>query len=585
LQEGEEPSGGVKTVPPKKRPKARETGPGAQGAEGWVPPPEGSGIPLGKDGNVAGRFTKEEDARLLAALENALEGRKGEVKSIEDARAALRGERTENSMPDRATWKGWVRWVWDEVVQACPGRSRESVYSRGRRLLQDTKRGAWTETEIHTIKRMAEESKKSNGQTQWVEIGKELNRPASACRDIYRHKMQHLSMQQVSVAAPVVQAVGVPPPPPPGAPSAPAGTAAGAIAGTPVPGTKGTASAAVGALAAAAAAVTTTATSAVAALSGGIKGSDAETATTAATLVQAKENPPSSRWGAEESRQLEDAVRDLQKASGADSERKSDRISWQTVALKMHGRTPDQCRLRWRVMGSGIDMDSGKGGKKVWEKERRVWDENDDQALMAQVLKQVDARGLTQPRDISWSSVKVPDRLPHHAKERFRRLHQDIKTKLKLTDSELRRAVIELQRPRSASGAAAAAATSSYMPVGANGVAGGPPPPPANPTAAEVLSTGAKRAFETAPAGSAAVKPPVGAKAVAVGAAAVPPAPPAVTASAVPVAAPGATAVLAAAAGASLAGKVGAVALDAEDTDPMGRKKKKPKRGKDGEQV
>ena len=38
-------------------------------------------------------------------------------------------------------------------------------------------------------------------------------------------------------------------------------------------------------------------------------------------------------------------------------------------------------------------------------------------------------------------------------------------------------------------------------------------------------------------------------------------------------------------AGASLAGKVGAVALDAEDTDPMGRKKKKPKRGKDGEQV
>ncbi|KAJ1477705.1 hypothetical protein T484DRAFT_3001152 [Baffinella frigidus] len=361
--EGEEQGGGgVKTVPPKKRPKAREPGPpavpGEPLPEGWVVG-EGGGIPIGKDGMTAGRFTKEEDAKLMSALENALENRKGEVKTLEDARAALRGERVEGTVPDKATWKGWVRFVWDEVVLACPGRSRESVYSRGRRLLQDTKRGAWTSSEIARIKELVDANRAAGmAQIQWTEIGRELARPASACRDIFRHKMQHhaaaalaLASQMPPAAMPVaapllspaagpagggVLGVGVAPPPPPQhAASAPSGSAAGVLAGgapgAPPGGFAGALGGAAaggvgagGALASAAAAMgSAMPPTAMAVLTaglhvGGVKGAEGDagnsaTATAAATLVSVKEMPggaaATARWTPEESMKLEDAVK------------------------------------------------------------------------------------------------------------------------------------------------------------------------------------------------------------------------------------------------------------------------------------
>jgi len=146
-------------------------------------------------GKETGRWTLHEDTSLLRALEEALTYYSDEVPSVEVAKNALCGRKVDESPnADAKSWKVWCRKIWAEVAKALPHRSRISCYDRGRRLLQDTKKGAWSAEELSKIEKLVEE----HGTSHWKKIGEELDRPPSACKDIWRHKIANQTASATS---------------------------------------------------------------------------------------------------------------------------------------------------------------------------------------------------------------------------------------------------------------------------------------------------------------------------------------------------------------------------------------------------
>lgn len=77
--------------------------------------------------------------------------------------------------------KSDLKGAWIEIARSVPGRSAQSVYRKGLRLLHPFRRGQWSDSEVERLIDMVA----VHGE-KWARIQRLLNRTADSCRDKYR---------------------------------------------------------------------------------------------------------------------------------------------------------------------------------------------------------------------------------------------------------------------------------------------------------------------------------------------------------------------------------------------------------------
>ena len=439
---------------------------------------------------ISGRFTKEEDKKLIDVLDRAMtQPNQYEAPPKEFHTKVLCGEK----IPDGdhglsgKTYRNWVRQIWAEAHAALPQRSRTAVYDRGRRLMQDTRKGSWTEEELSRMKAIVD-SHPNDRSRIWKIVGEELGRPAAACKDIYRHRYlgrwqpaelresknaPHLwSPKESAQLRTLVHQVTA--------------TQAGTMVKTSDVswlkvslGIKGRSAEQCKArwefMSASGGAAQGGSLPVSAALPGSAPGMEAPPPPPAAAVMQPTQGPSLGGVDKRMDRGAVDyegsgaAALLVSAAEAADPKRKKGK--------DREGDGDEAGKARAAKAG-----DMGSPGRPVsgetlhtW----KLWKREDDVCLAEQVQKQMERRGISHIVDIRWKEIHVPGRLPNHAKERWRRLADKAFPSIPPRDAQLDLLVKHvLSRPNSVDAPASTETVAQAGVAGSSGMSGVPPPPP-----------------------------------------------------------------------------------------------------------
>lgn len=346
---------------------------------------------------ISGRFTKEEDQRIRETLHVATNStNQYEAPPKEWHTAVLCGQKIPDGDPALSgkTFRNWVRQIWAEVHAALPQRCRTAVYDRGRRLLQDTRKGAWTEEELAKMKQIVDSN--LDRSRIWKVVGEELGRPAAACKDIYRHRFvgrwqpadvreskssPYLwsSKETATLRALVHQTTNTVP--------------NTHVKSSDVPWLK---------------------------VSLQIKGRSAQQCQQRWELLMSSphSDPPTPSADAGIANiplpPPHGATAAAMLGSGMEGGEKKEMEGLDGVV---------EGGYRLDKKGEGVDdMKQGAGIAVEQAHTWKLWKREDDLFLAEQVQKQMQERGINHIVDIRWKDIHVPGRLPNHSKERWRRL-------------------------------------------------------------------------------------------------------------------------------------------------------------------